>query len=45
MGHTSELLAKAVNKQALSDEVTKEDAEILLEALRAGARSTRTCAM
>jgi monoamine oxidase len=34
MGHTSELLAKAVNKQALSDEVTKEDAEILLEALR-----------
>lgn len=34
MGHTSELLAKAVNKQALSEDVTKEDAEILLEALR-----------
>lgn len=34
MGHTSELLAKAVNKNALSDAVTKDDAEILLEALR-----------
>jgi monoamine oxidase len=34
MGHTSELLAKAVNKEALNAEVTKEDAQILLEALR-----------
>jgi len=34
MGHTSELLAKAVNKQALGDVVSKEDAGILLEALR-----------
>jgi len=34
MGHTSELLAKAVNKQALSDAVSAEDAGILLEALR-----------
>jgi monoamine oxidase len=34
MGHTSELLAKAVNRQALSDAVTAEDAGILLDALR-----------
>ncbi len=33
-GHVSELLAKAVNKDALNDAVTKEDSEILLQALR-----------
>ncbi|MBU0555487.1 MAG: NAD(P)/FAD-dependent oxidoreductase [Alphaproteobacteria bacterium] len=33
-GHVSELLAKAVNKNALSDTITTEDGEILLEALR-----------
>ncbi len=33
-GHVSELLVKAVNKNALSDAVTKEDSEILLSALR-----------
>lgn len=33
-GHVSELLAKAVNQNALSDAVTAEDAEILLESLR-----------
>lgn len=33
-GHVGELLAKAVNKGALSDTVTKEDSEILLESLR-----------
>lgn len=33
-GHVSELLAKAVNKSALDDEVTKEDQAILLESLR-----------
>jgi monoamine oxidase len=34
-GHTSELLAKAVNKHQLDDAVTKEDQEKLLVALRA----------
>jgi len=34
MGHTSDLLAKAVKKEALNDLVSKEDAAILLEALR-----------
>ncbi|WP_298289499.1 NAD(P)/FAD-dependent oxidoreductase [Novosphingobium sp.] len=34
MGHVSELLVKAVKKDALADTVTKEDGEILLEALR-----------
>jgi monoamine oxidase len=33
-GHVGELLAKAVNKGALVDTVTKEDSEILLESLR-----------
>jgi monoamine oxidase len=33
-GHVSELLAKAVNKDALTDTVSKEDGEILLESLR-----------
>jgi monoamine oxidase len=33
-GHVGELLAKAVNKGALTDTVTKEDSEILLESLR-----------
>ncbi len=33
-GHVGELLAKATNKGALSDTLTKEDGEILLEALR-----------
>jgi len=33
-GHVGELLAKAVNKNALDDMVTKEDREILLQALR-----------
>lgn len=33
-GHVSELLSKAVSKGALSDTVTKEDGEILLESLR-----------
>jgi monoamine oxidase len=33
-GHVGELLAKAVNKGALTDTVTKEDGEILLESLR-----------
>lgn len=33
-GHVSELLAKAVNKSALDADVTKEDGEILLQALR-----------
>lgn len=33
-GHVSELLAKAVNKQALSDAITAEDSEILLSSLR-----------
>jgi monoamine oxidase len=33
-GHVSELLAKAVNQNALNDTVTAEDAEILLESLR-----------
>ncbi len=33
-GHVGELLAKATNKGALSDALTKEDGEILLEALR-----------
>ena len=33
-GYVSELLAKAVNQNALSDAVTAEDAEILLESLR-----------
>ena len=33
-GHVAELLAKAVNQNALSDTVTAEDAEILLESLR-----------
>lgn len=33
-GYVGELLAKAVKKDALSDTVTKEDAEILLESLR-----------
>ncbi|MBW8754091.1 MAG: FAD-dependent oxidoreductase [Sphingomonadales bacterium] len=33
-GHVGELLAKSVNKGALSDTVTKEDGEILLESLR-----------
>jgi monoamine oxidase len=33
-GHVSELLAKAVNQNALSDAVTPEDAEVLLESLR-----------
>jgi monoamine oxidase len=33
-GHVSELLAKAVKANALSDAVTTEDAEILLESLR-----------
>jgi len=33
-GHVSELLAKAVRQNALSDAVTAEDAEILLESLR-----------
>jgi len=33
-GHTSELLAKAVNKGALDEQVTQEDREILLAALR-----------
>lgn len=34
LGHISELMAKAVKKDALADTVTKEDGEILLEALR-----------
>jgi monoamine oxidase len=34
MGHTSELLAKAIDRKALADTVTAEDAAILLEALR-----------
>ena len=33
-GGVAELLAKAVNKSALDDDVTKQDREILLEALR-----------
>jgi monoamine oxidase len=33
-GHVSELLAKAVNKSALSDTLTKEDGDLLLESLR-----------
>jgi len=33
-GHVSELLAKAVNQNALADTVSTEDAEILLESLR-----------
>lgn len=33
-GHVAELLAKAVKKNALSEEVTAEDAQILLESLR-----------
>ena len=33
-GQLGELLAKAVNKSALSDTLTKEDSDILLEALR-----------
>jgi len=33
-GHISELLAKAVNKNALGDAVTKDDAEKLIESLR-----------
>ncbi|HEX7858365.1 MAG TPA: flavin monoamine oxidase family protein [Sphingobium sp.] len=33
-GHVSELLVKAVNKNALADAVTKEDSETLLAALR-----------
>jgi len=33
-GHVSELLAKAVNKGALTDTLSKEDGEILLESLR-----------
>ncbi|HEX8055290.1 MAG TPA: FAD-dependent oxidoreductase, partial [Novosphingobium sp.] len=33
-GHVGELLAKAVNKGALTDTITKEDGEILLESLR-----------
>jgi monoamine oxidase len=33
-GYVSELLAKSVNQGALSDRVTKEDGEVLLEALR-----------
>jgi monoamine oxidase len=33
-GYVSELLAKSVNKGALSDAVSKEDGEILLESLR-----------
>ena len=40
-GGVAELLAKATNKGALDDEVTKEDREILLEALR-GARRARS---
>jgi len=34
MGHVSELMVKAVKKDALADSVTKEDGEIVLEALR-----------
>ena len=34
LGHVSELMVKAVNKNALSDSVTKEDVEILLAALK-----------
>ena len=34
LGHISELMVKAVKKDALADTVTKEDGEILLEALR-----------
>lgn len=34
LGHVSELMVKAVNKNALSDAVTKEDGEILLAALK-----------
>ncbi|MCW2369294.1 NAD(P)/FAD-dependent oxidoreductase [Sphingobium sp. B11D3D] len=33
-GHVSELLAKAVNKNALADTLSKEDGDILLESLR-----------
>lgn len=33
-GHVAELLAKAVKKNALAEEVTAEDAQILLESLR-----------
>ncbi|MBA3055643.1 MAG: NAD(P)/FAD-dependent oxidoreductase [Sphingomonadales bacterium] len=33
-GHVSELLAKAVNKNALTEDVTSEDSAILLESLR-----------
>lgn len=33
-GHVGELLAKAVNKGALADTLSKEDGEILLESLR-----------
>ena len=33
-GHVSELLAKSVNKSALSDTLTKEDGDLLLESLR-----------
>lgn len=34
LGHVSELMVKAVNKNALSDTVTREDGEILLAALK-----------
>lgn len=34
LGHVSELMVKAVNKNALTDTVTKEDGAILLEALK-----------
>lgn len=34
LGHVSELMAKAVNKDALSNSVSKEDAEMLLASLR-----------
>lgn len=34
LGHVSELMVKAVNKNALADAVTKEDSEILLAALK-----------
>jgi monoamine oxidase len=33
-GHVAELLAKAVNKQALSEAVSKDDAEVLLASLK-----------
>ena len=41
-GHISELLAKVTQQGKLDEAVTQEDQEILLQALRSGARSTAT---